>query len=112
VNSLKQFIARHDSARRPLRTSRRHVREDIADVGIMRSSGLDTASVALPAFVRFSTKADIGPHWREMNCSKLITMRLAFWTIFVPLFPGLVSFGSICLQKHFNCRLMVSTRSR
>jgi hypothetical protein len=27
---------------------------------------------------RLVTKADIDPHWREMNCSKLVTMRLAF----------------------------------
>jgi hypothetical protein len=55
VVSLKQYIARHDLARRTSRTmkppkSRRHMREDVGDVGVLALTGLDVASLALPAW--------------------------------------------------------------
>jgi hypothetical protein len=44
VVSLKQYIARHDLARRTSRTmkppkSRRHMREDVGDVGVLALTG-------------------------------------------------------------------------
>ena len=58
MTSLKEYISRQDHARRKSRTARRHVREDAGDVSVMRSPGLDTASVALPANVDLKIRAD------------------------------------------------------
>jgi len=60
VNSLKQFIARHDLARRKSRTtprSRRPIREGAGVVSVARSPGLDAASVALPAGIDLEDRA-------------------------------------------------------
>jgi hypothetical protein len=59
LTSLKQHIANQHRARRPTRqrATRRSVREDAGDVQIMRSLGLDTASVALPANVDLEDRA-------------------------------------------------------
>jgi hypothetical protein len=54
---LKEYITRHDHARRKSRTARRHVREDAGDVSVMRSPGLDTASVALPGGMDLKNRA-------------------------------------------------------
>jgi hypothetical protein len=69
VTSLKQFIARRYGARRPSRrhTSRRPMREGVGDVSIMRSLGLDTASVALPAGIDHEDRADrMNDFWRAL----------------------------------------------
>jgi hypothetical protein len=60
VTSLKEYITRHDLARRKSRTtpkSRRPMREDVGDVSVMSSSGLDAASVALPAGIDLEDRA-------------------------------------------------------
>jgi hypothetical protein len=62
VVSLKEYITRHDLARRKSRTtkppkSRRPLREDVGDVSIARSPGLDAASVALPAGIDLEDRA-------------------------------------------------------
>ena len=57
MNSLKQFIARHDSARRPSRMSRRPMLEGAGDVSVARSPGLGAASVALPAGIDLEDRA-------------------------------------------------------
>jgi hypothetical protein len=61
VVSLKQFITRHDHARRKSRTtkpsrSRRHMREDAGDVSVINSPGLDAPSVALPAGIDLESR--------------------------------------------------------
>jgi hypothetical protein len=59
VTSLKEYIAHRHRARRPSRprTALRHMREDVGDVGVTRSPGLDTASVALPGDVNLEDRA-------------------------------------------------------
>jgi hypothetical protein len=60
VTSLKEYIARHDLARRKSSTtpkSRRPVRENAGDVTFMRSPGLEAASVALPANIDLDDRA-------------------------------------------------------
>jgi hypothetical protein len=60
VTSLKEYITRHDLARRKSSTkptSRRHMREGVGDVSVVRSPGLDTASVALPGDVNLEDRA-------------------------------------------------------
>jgi hypothetical protein len=52
VTTLKEYITRHDLARRKSSTtsrSRLPMREDAGEVRVMSSPGLDAASVALPA---------------------------------------------------------------
>ena len=47
--------------------SRRHVREDVGDVCVARSSGLDTASVALPGDVDLKIRAArMNEFWRKL----------------------------------------------
>jgi hypothetical protein len=57
VVNLKEYIARQRSPRRKSRTARHPMREDTGDVGIMRSPGLDAASVALPADIDLEDRA-------------------------------------------------------
>jgi hypothetical protein len=62
VTTLKEYIIRQDHARRTPRTtkpsrSRRHVCEDVGDVSVMSSPGLDAASVALPAGIDLEVRA-------------------------------------------------------
>jgi hypothetical protein len=59
---LKEYIARHDLARRTSRTtkpsrSRRPIREDVGEVRVRSSPGLDAASVALPAGIDLENRA-------------------------------------------------------
>ncbi len=66
MTSLKEYITRHDIARRKSRTakpskSRRAIREDAGDVGVMSSPCLNAASVALPAGI------DLGDRAARMN---------------------------------------------
>ena len=58
MTSLKEYITRHDLARRKSRTARRAMREDAGDISVMRSPGLDTASVALPGDINLKIRAD------------------------------------------------------
>ena len=60
--SLKEYITHHDLARRKSRTakpskSRRPMREDVGEVRVMSSPGLDAASVALPADIDLEDRA-------------------------------------------------------
>jgi hypothetical protein len=62
VVSLKEYITRHDLARRKSRTtkpsrSRRQMREDVGEVRVISSPGLDAASVALPAGIDLEDRA-------------------------------------------------------
>jgi hypothetical protein len=62
VVSLKEYITRHDLARRKSRTtkpsrSRRQMREDAGEVRVISSPGLDAASVALPAGINLEDRA-------------------------------------------------------
>jgi hypothetical protein len=62
VVSLKDYITRDDLARRTSRTakpsrSRRQMREDVGDVSVVRSPGLDVASVALPGGIDLENRA-------------------------------------------------------
>jgi hypothetical protein len=63
VTTLKEYIGRHDLARRttrttkPSRTARRAIREDVGEVRVISSPGLDAASVALPADVDLKDRA-------------------------------------------------------
>ena len=60
--SLKEYITRHDLARRKSSTpkpsrSRRQMREDVGEVRVISSPGLDAASVALPAGIDLEDRA-------------------------------------------------------
>jgi hypothetical protein len=57
VTSLKEYITRHDVAQRKSRTARRPISENAGDVSVMRSPGLDAASVALPADIDLKDRA-------------------------------------------------------
>jgi hypothetical protein len=60
LTTLKEYIARHDLARRKSRTtlkSPRPMREDVGDVSVMSSPGLAAASVALPAGLDLEVRA-------------------------------------------------------
>ena len=60
MTTLKEYITRHDLARRKSDTtsrSPRHMREDAGDVSVMRSPGLEAASVALPAGIDLEDRA-------------------------------------------------------
>ena len=60
MTSLKEYIARHDLARRKSSTttrSRRLIYEGAGDVSVARSPGLDAASVALPAGIDLEDRA-------------------------------------------------------
>jgi hypothetical protein len=62
VTTLKEFIALHDRARRTSRTAksrtaRRLLREDVGEVRVISSLGLDAASVALPAGIDLEDRA-------------------------------------------------------
>jgi hypothetical protein len=59
VTSLKEYIVRQSKTRPPSRTAmaRRPVREDAGDVSVMRSPGLDAASVMLPAGIDLDDQA-------------------------------------------------------
>jgi hypothetical protein len=62
VKSLKDYIARSGRTRRTSRTmkptkSRRQIREDVGEVRVMSSPGLDAASVTLPAGINLDDRA-------------------------------------------------------
>jgi hypothetical protein len=69
VTSLKEYIERQHGARRPSRqhAALRHMHEDVGDVQIMRSLGLDAATVALPAGIDLESRADrMNAFWRAL----------------------------------------------
>ena len=69
MTSLKQFIEHQYGARRPSRprAARLHVREDVGDVSVMRSPGLDTATVALPGGIDLEDRAvRMNEFWRAL----------------------------------------------
>lgn len=59
MTSLKQFIERQHGARRPSRSraATRHMLENVGDVSVTRSPGLDTATVALPGGIDLEDRA-------------------------------------------------------
>jgi hypothetical protein len=76
VVSLKEYITRHDLARRKSSTpkpsrSRRQMREDVGEVRVMSSPGLDTASVGLPAGRR--PQGPRGPHERILARTRRVS---------------------------------------
>jgi hypothetical protein len=72
VNSLKQHIARDDRARRASRkveppTVRHRLREDVGEVRVLCSIGMDAASVALPAGIDLQDRAArMNDFWRAL----------------------------------------------
>jgi hypothetical protein len=67
VTGLKEYIVSHGRTRRPSRTSRRPMREDVGYVSVMRSLGLDAASVALPAGIDLDDRAArMNEFWRAL----------------------------------------------
>jgi hypothetical protein len=67
ATSFKEYIVRHGHACRPSRTARQPIREDAADVRIIRSPGLDAASVALPAGIDLEDRAArMNEFWRAL----------------------------------------------
>ena len=66
MTSLKEYITRHDPARRTSK-ARRPMREGAGDVSVMRSPGLDAASVALPAGIDLDDRAArMNDFWRAL----------------------------------------------
>jgi hypothetical protein len=67
VTSLKEYIARSGRTRRTPRTARRPMREDVGEVRVMSSPGLNAASVALPADVDLDDRAThLNEFWRAL----------------------------------------------
>lgn len=73
MTSLKDYIiARHGRTRRTSRTAwpptaRHQVREDVGEVRVMSSPGLDAASVALPAGIDLEDRAArMNEFWRAL----------------------------------------------
>jgi hypothetical protein len=67
VTSLKEYIIGHDRTHLPSRSARRPVRADAGDVSVMRSPGLDAASVALPAGIDLDDRAArMNEFWRAL----------------------------------------------
>ena len=67
MTSLKEYIVSHDRTRRPSRTARHPMREEVGDVSVMRSPGLDAASVALPAGIDLDDRAArMNEFWRAL----------------------------------------------
>ena len=67
VTSLKEYIISHGHTRRPSRTARRPIREDVGEVSVKGSPGLDAASVALPAGIDLDDRAArMNEFWRAL----------------------------------------------
>jgi hypothetical protein len=67
VKSLKEYIARQSTTRRTSRSARRPVREDVGEVRVMSSLGLDAATVALPAGIDLEDRAArMNEFWRAL----------------------------------------------
>ena len=70
MTSLKEYITRHDLARRKSSAtsrSRRPMREDVGEVRVISSPGLDAASVVLPAGIDLENRAArINEFWDKL----------------------------------------------
>ena len=67
MTSLKEYIVSHGRTRWPSSTVRPPVRENAGDVTVMRSPGLDAASVALPAGIDLDDRAArMNDFWRAL----------------------------------------------
>lgn len=69
VTSLKDYIARRYGARWTAKspTARRPMREDVGEVCVVSSLGLDAASVALPAGIDLEDRAArMNDFWRAL----------------------------------------------
>lgn len=67
MTSLKQHIARKYGARRTTKTQRRLMIEDVGEVRVLSSIGLDAASVALPAGIDLEDRAArMNNFWRAL----------------------------------------------
>ena len=65
--SLKEYIISHGRTQRPMCAARHPMREDAGDVSVVRSPGLDAASVALPAGVDLDDRAArMNEFWRAL----------------------------------------------
>jgi hypothetical protein len=63
--SLKQYIANNDRIKR--RKARRPIREDVGEVRVMSSIGMDAATVALPAGIDLEDRAArMNDFWRAL----------------------------------------------
>jgi hypothetical protein len=67
VTTLREYIARKYGAGRTSRTARRLMREDVGEVRVLSSLGLDAASVALPAGIDLEDRAArMNDFWRAL----------------------------------------------
>ena len=65
--SLKDYIIRQSRTRRMSRSARRQLHEDIGDVRVMSSLGMDAATVALPAGINLEDRAArMNDFWRAL----------------------------------------------
>ena len=65
MTSLKEHITRHGHTLRPSSAVRQPLQEDVGDVSVMRSPGLDAATVALPAGIDLDDRASrMNDFWR------------------------------------------------
>jgi hypothetical protein len=67
VVTLKEYIIRQSRTRRHSRTARRPMREDVGEVRVMSSIGMDAATVALPAGIDLEDRAArMNDFWRAL----------------------------------------------
>ena len=67
MTSLKEHIISHDRIRRTSSAARQPMREEVGDVSVMRSPGLDTVSVALAAGIDLGDRAArMNEFWRAL----------------------------------------------
>ena len=59
MTSLREYIANRYGTQRHARprTALRHMREDVGDVSVLRSAGLDRATIALPGGIDLEDRA-------------------------------------------------------
>jgi hypothetical protein len=66
VTCLRDHIIRQSRATKS-RSTRQSVREGVGDVSVMRSPGLDAATIALPASIDVESRADrMNAFWRAL----------------------------------------------
>ena len=64
---LKDYIISRKRARRTSRTTRHPISEDVGEVRVINSGGLDAASVALPAGIDLEDRAArMNDFWRAL----------------------------------------------
>ena len=65
--SLRDYIVRQSRTRRMSRSARRPMREDVGEVRMLSSLGMDAATVALPAGIDLEDRAArMNEFWRAL----------------------------------------------